>query len=153
MATDCRRGSYCPTDYRILQFFPNLVAVHFEAARNWFVLVQQYVPITFDRTQLRSWYFRAPFPMVEKRWIDRALRRAAAPPWLPFVVPHYIRKITAEDNKVCERLQQTASQIHGFPVLGRYEERIAWFEEVHAAAMADRRVRSARTKRATSKKL
>ena len=41
MAADCRRGSYCPTDYRILQSFPNLVAVHFEAARNWFVLVQQ----------------------------------------------------------------------------------------------------------------
>jgi hypothetical protein len=24
------------------------------------------------------------------------------------------------------------------PILGRYEERIAWFEEVYAAAMADR---------------
>ena len=33
MAADCRRGSYRPTDYRILQFFPNLVAVHFEAGR------------------------------------------------------------------------------------------------------------------------
>src|SRR5215475_904615 len=136
MAADCRSGNYRPTDYRILQFFPNLVAVHFEAARNCFVLVQQYLPISFDHTQLRSWYFRAPFPIAEKRWIDRALRRAAAP-WLPFVVPYYIRKITAEDNKVCEQLQKNASQVHGFPILSRYEERIAWFEEAYAAAIGE----------------
>jgi len=136
MAADCRCGSYRPPDYRILQFFPNLVVVHFQAARSWFVLIQQYVPIRFDHTQLRSWYFRAPFPPVDNGWLHRVLRRAAAP-WLPFVVPFYIRKITAEDNRVCEQLQQIASQIHSFPILSRYEERIAWFEEAYAAAMGE----------------
>src|SRR5262249_4672708 len=137
MAADCSCGSYRPTDYRILQFFPNLVVVHFKAARNWFVLVQQYVPISLDRTQLRSWFFKAPFPPVDNDWVHRALRQLAAP-WLPFIVPYYIRKITAEDNRVCEQLQQVASQVHGFPNLSRYEERIAWFEEAYAAAVADR---------------
>src|SRR5262249_44587883 len=108
----------------------------FKAARSWFVFIQQYVPISFDHTQLRSWYFRAPFPPVDNGWLHRVLRRAAAP-WLPFVVPYYIRKITAEDNKVCEQLQQIASQVHGFPILSRYEEPIAWFEEAYAAAIAD----------------
>jgi phenylpropionate dioxygenase-like ring-hydroxylating dioxygenase large terminal subunit len=136
MANECRSGDYRPTDYRILQFFPNVIAVHFEAARNWFVLIQQYVPVAFDRTLLRSWYFHAPFPPVDRSRTHWLLRRAVAP-WLPLIVPFYMRKIVREDNAVCERVQSVARQINGFPILGRHEERIAWFEDAYAKALAD----------------
>ncbi len=91
MAAACKTGDYRPTDYRILQFFPNLIAVHFEAARNWFVLIQQYVPIAFNRTLLRSWYFWAPFPVRNHGWLHQFLRWAVTPA-LPFAVAYYIRK-------------------------------------------------------------
>jgi hypothetical protein len=89
----------------------------------------------FDIYTIAQLVFWAPFPPVDNGY-HRALRQLAAP-WLPFIVPYYICKITAEDNRVCEQLQQIASQVHGFPILGRYEERIAWFEEAYAAAMGE----------------
>jgi phenylpropionate dioxygenase-like ring-hydroxylating dioxygenase large terminal subunit len=136
MVSDCRQGSYQPPDYRIFQFFPNLIAVHFEAARNWFVLIQQYVPLAADRTLLRSWYCRAPFKPAERGTTHRLLRIAAAP-WLPLIVPFYMRKITSEDNAVCERMQPQARHMRGRPILGRHEERIGWFEETYAQALGE----------------
>ncbi|MFN3659321.1 MAG: RHO alpha subunit C-terminal catalytic domain-containing protein [Pseudolabrys sp.] len=134
MAQACREGSYRPPDYRIFQFFPNLVAVHFEAARNWFVLVQQYVPLAHDRTLLRSWYMQAPFEPHHGSAGHNFLRRVVAP-WLPLILPIYMRRITGEDNVVCERIQEVAHQVDGAPILGRHEERIGWFEETYAEAM------------------
>ncbi len=130
MAEACRDGTYRPTAYRIFQFFPNLLASHLEGARNWFVILQQYVPIAVDRTVLRTWYFPAPFPTAGRGAIHGLLRRMAKP-WLPLVIRRYIRKISREDNGICEQIQTTASQIEGRPILGRHEERIAWFQEVH----------------------
>jgi phenylpropionate dioxygenase-like ring-hydroxylating dioxygenase large terminal subunit len=76
MAADCRCGSYRPIDYRILQFFPNLVVVHFKAARNWFVLVQQYVPLSLDRTHSR-------------KGLPSAVRYGRKSTWLNFKIrPH-----------------------------------------------------------------
>jgi phenylpropionate dioxygenase-like ring-hydroxylating dioxygenase large terminal subunit len=136
MADECRRGDYRPANYRIFQFFPNLLALQIEAAMNWYVLIQQYVPVAPDRTLSRSWYFSAPFPPADRTWLHGLLRRVVAP-YVPFVLPFYIRKIFSEDNGVCEQIQTVAHQIKGFPVLGRHEERIAWFEDVYAKAMAD----------------
>ena len=42
-----------------------------------------------------------------------------------------------EDHAVCERLQGTAPWMRGSPRLGLQEERIAWFEEAYAEAVAD----------------
>jgi Ring hydroxylating alpha subunit (catalytic domain) len=134
MVRECRQGCYQPPDYRIFQFFPNLIAVHFEAARNWFVLIQQYVPLAADRTLLRSWYCPAPFKPAERGTTHRLLRIAAAP-WLPLILPLYMRRITNEDNAVCERMQPQARHMRGRPILGRHEERIAWFEETYAQAL------------------
>lgn len=131
----CRQGCYQPPDYRIFQFFPNLVAAHFEAARNWFVLIQQYVPLASDRTLLRSWYCLAPFQPVDRGVAHRLLRIAAAP-WLPLIVPFYMRRITNEDNAVCERMQPQARHMRG-PILGRHEERIGWFEDSYAQALGE----------------
>jgi phenylpropionate dioxygenase-like ring-hydroxylating dioxygenase large terminal subunit len=136
MIDDCRQGCYQPTDYRIFQFFPNLIAVHFEAARNWFVLIQQYIPLAADRTLLRSWYCPAPFRPVERGMTHRLLRTAAAP-WLPLIVPFYMRRITSEDNAVCEQMQPQARHIRGRPILGRHEERIGWFEDSYAQALGE----------------
>lgn len=136
MADECRRGAYRPANYRILQLFPNLLALHFEAERTWYVLIQQYVPVAPDRALSRSWYFRAPFPAMDKNWFDGVYRRVIAP-FAPYVVPFYIRKIFHEDNSICEGIQSVASQIKEFPIFGRHEERVAWFEEVYAEIVSD----------------
>jgi phenylpropionate dioxygenase-like ring-hydroxylating dioxygenase large terminal subunit len=137
MADQCVRGAYRPAGYRIFQFFPNLLALHIDAAMNWYVLIQQYVPVAPDRCISRSWFFPAPFPPEDRTWTHSLLRRVLAP-FVPFVLPFYIRKIFNEDNSVCERIQTVAHQIDGFPILGRHEQRIAWFESVYAEAVGDR---------------
>jgi phenylpropionate dioxygenase-like ring-hydroxylating dioxygenase large terminal subunit len=135
MADECRRGDYRPANYRIFQFFPNLLALHVEAAMNWYVLIQQYVPVAPGRTLSRSWFFPAPFPPADRSWLHGLLRSIVSP-FVPFVLPFYIRKIFSEDNGVCEQMQTIAHQIKGFPILGRHERRIAWFEDVYAKVMA-----------------
>jgi phenylpropionate dioxygenase-like ring-hydroxylating dioxygenase large terminal subunit len=135
MASDCSRGEYRPANYRIIQFFPNLLALHIEAGMNWYVLIQQYVPMATGRTLSRSWFFPAPFPPADRNWWRGLLRRIAAP-FVPYVMPFYVRKIFREDNGICEQIQTVAHQIRSFPILGRHEERVAWFEEVYAEVMA-----------------
>ena len=130
MVAACQAESYQPTAYRIFQFFPNLIVSHLEAAGRWNVLIQQYVPLAVDRTELRTWYFAAPFP-EPKRTLRRRLARLVAAPFLPIAVPYYVRKICREDNRICERMQEVAAQIDGPPVLGRHEERIAWFQQTY----------------------
>lgn len=137
MADECRRGEYHPAGYRIFQLFPNLLLLHVDAGLNWHVILQQYVPVAHDRSVSRSWFFRVPFEPVDRSWVHGLLRRVAAP-FVPFVLPFFIRKIFHEDNAICEGIQSVAGQITGYPILGRHEERIAWFEEVYAAAMAGR---------------
>ena len=135
MSTECAAGTYSPHDYRIMQFFPNLVVVHTEAAKNFYIVIQQYVPVTSDKTLLRTWYFPSPLPYsANKGWWHDLQRRVAAP-FLPFFVKLYTRKITAEDNAVVERIQKNASYIDGWPILGLHEHRITWFEEVYAKAI------------------
>jgi phenylpropionate dioxygenase-like ring-hydroxylating dioxygenase large terminal subunit len=135
MADECRRGDYRPENYRIFQIFPNLLTVHFQAALNWYVLIQQYIPVAFDHTLSRSWFFQAPFPSVDRTWVHGLLRRLVAP-FVRYVLPFYIQKIGNEDNRVCEQIQSVAHQIKKFPILGRHEERIAWFEEVFSTVMS-----------------
>jgi hypothetical protein len=102
---------------------------------NWYVLIQQYVPVAPGRTLSRSWFFPAPFPPADRSWLHGLLRSIVSP-FVPFVLPFYIRKIFSEDNGVCEQMQTIAHQIKGFPILGRHERRIAWFEDVYAKVMA-----------------
>lgn len=134
MIEGCKDGTYRPVRYRIFQFFPNLLIALFRA-QHWYVNVQQYVPVAHDRSFLRSWYFRAPFDMGQNtiaRWYD-----ALSEPGRAQVVEYFIRKVHAEDNVVVERLQTVASQLGGWPQVGYAEERIKWFEEAYAKAMAD----------------
>jgi phenylpropionate dioxygenase-like ring-hydroxylating dioxygenase large terminal subunit len=134
MSAACTDGSYRPDSYRILQIFPNLLALHFEAAGTWHVMIQQYVPIAHDRSMSRSWYSPAPFPAADRNWWQ-TLRRLSAAPFLPLAVRIVSRKIYGEDNLICEQIQTAAHQIDAAPMLGRHETRIAWFEEVYAKAV------------------
>ena len=136
MADELHNGEYRATDYRIFQFFPNFLALQIKAGMSWYVLIQQYVPITHNRSLSRAWYCQAPYPTHDRTWVHTLARQLSAP-FVPFVLPFYIRKIFGEDNSVCERIQTVANQIDGFPILGRHEERIAWFEETYAEVMAD----------------
>lgn len=132
MARDCRNGTYAPTDYRIFQFFPNLILVHFEAAGRWYVLLQQYVPLAADQSALRCWLAPARFGAIKHLPWRRAIE-----PLITQVVMHYIRKIGREDNAICEQLQRTAHEIRTPPIYGRHEQRIAWFEQTYAEAISD----------------
>ncbi|MEA2984621.1 MAG: hypothetical protein QOD94_875, partial [Alphaproteobacteria bacterium] len=87
------------------------------------------------RSFMRSWYYRAPFERDQGmlgRWFD-----AATEPGRARVVEYFIRKVHSEDNNVVERLQSFASQQAGWPRVGYAEERIKWFEEAYAKALAD----------------
>jgi phenylpropionate dioxygenase-like ring-hydroxylating dioxygenase large terminal subunit len=134
MVEGCKNGTYTPVRYRIFQFFPNLLIALFRA-QYWYVNVQQYVPVAHDRSLLRSWYYRAPFDTGQN-----ALMRVydkISEPSRKYFVEYFIRKVHAEDNEVVERMQTVASQLGGWPNVGYAEERIKWFEEAYAKAIAD----------------
>jgi phenylpropionate dioxygenase-like ring-hydroxylating dioxygenase large terminal subunit len=131
MAEDINNGTYEPYVYRILQFFPNLICVHFEAAGTWYGLLQQYVPVAYNKTVLHSYYYEMPFQPKDQSFFKGLIRRIARP-FLPLFIPYFMRKIIREDNEVCERQQDVAEQMNQFPIFGKQEERIAWFEENYA---------------------
>ncbi len=135
MIEACRNGTYSPVRYRIFQIFPNLLIALFRAQQYWYINLQQYVPVAPGRSFMRSWYYRAPFATDQGtlgRWLD-----AATEPGRAKVVEYFIRKVHSEDNNVVERLQRFASQQGGWPRVGYAEERIKWFEEAYAKALAD----------------
>jgi phenylpropionate dioxygenase-like ring-hydroxylating dioxygenase large terminal subunit len=134
MAEECRQGTYHPGLYRIFQLFPNLLVLHVDAGLSWYVILQQYVPVAHDRSLSRSWFFPVPFAPVDRSWL-RGLARKIAEPYVPWVLPFFMRRIFSEDNGVCEGIQTVAGQIGGFPILGRHETRIEWFEEVYENAV------------------
>lgn len=136
MAEECRRGTYHPSDYKIFQVFPNLMISHAEAGMSWYVVIHQYVPVSHERSVLRGWFFPLPFTPVDRTW-RRGLARRIAAPFVPYVLPFFLRRINQEDNRVCEGIQTVASQIGSFPLLGRHEARIDWFEEAYEASMVD----------------
>jgi phenylpropionate dioxygenase-like ring-hydroxylating dioxygenase large terminal subunit len=142
MTAECRDGSYRPSDYRIFQFFPNLIVVLVCAAQVWYTLVIQYVPVATDRSLMRTWYFPAPFPADGQNWRTRLIRALLAP-WLPFAVRYYHGTVSREDHQVCERIQSVAHQIEKFPILSLHEQRIRWFEEVYDRAMTSSGVEGA----------
>jgi phenylpropionate dioxygenase-like ring-hydroxylating dioxygenase large terminal subunit len=135
MVVTCRNGTYAPTRYRIFNIFPNLLVSHVPNAGHWHVLVQQAVPRAPDATDIRTWYVPSPFPARERG--ARRVMRTLLAPWMPWIMYFGIRKIVREDNRVCEAIQTTASQIGSFPVLARHEERIGWFEETYRQAVGD----------------
>src|SRR5262249_51263787 len=135
MAQECRDGSYRPHDYRVIQFFPNIVATHVLGSRRWYVLLQQHVPLAHDRTLMRGWCFQSPFPPEDHNAWDRLLRMLYRP-GETLAVRYYWSATMAEDHGACERMQAAASQMQGSPMLGTQERRIAWFEEAYAKAMA-----------------
>jgi len=136
MADECRNGTYRPHDYRILQFFPNLVVVPIKAIGNTYALIQQYVPIAHDRTLLLSIFHEAPFPTPDSN-AAKAFARRLAMPLARVLVPMFVHKVALEDNVVCERMQSVARQLDTPQILGRQEQRIGWFEENYAEVVGE----------------
>ena len=143
MIRECKDGSFRPVRYRIFQFFPNLLVALFRGQyhvegkddKHWYVNIQHFQPVAPERTFLRSWYFRAPFDMG--RGSLGQLYDACIEPFRKAVIEYKLRTVHSEDNGVVERQQQFASQQGGWPRLGYAEERIKWFEEAYAKALAD----------------
>jgi phenylpropionate dioxygenase-like ring-hydroxylating dioxygenase large terminal subunit len=138
MAEECRNGTYRPDSYRILQFFPNLLASFSAAGSSCVVCIQQYVPLAHNRTTLLTMVQEDPFPPSDLgrrktlvRWLKRPLRRQMT--W------RFIQMIVQEDNTVCERMQAIAHQLDQPQIFGKQEERIAWFEENYADVVGDLR--------------
>jgi phenylpropionate dioxygenase-like ring-hydroxylating dioxygenase large terminal subunit len=128
-------GKYNPRDYRIYQLFPNLTVSHVYVARSWYILFMLFVPLAADRTLVRTWFYRASFPLKSKNLWQKFVRRYFQL-WLPLFMHIYLRKVAGEDSAVCEKLQTVAHQIDGWPTLSKQEERIGWFEDAYAEAMA-----------------
>ena len=130
MAESCRAGTYQPSGYRILQIFPNLLINHYRVLQSWYVSITQYVPEAHDRTNVRSWFFQAPFAPQDRSWLHRLVRQISEP-WLPFFVAPNLRRLTGEDHLVCERMQPIAGSILDPPILGGEELRIGWFRQAY----------------------
>ncbi len=143
MIDQIKAGTYRPVRYRIFQFFPNLLVALFRGQyhvegkedKHWYINIQHFQPTAPDKTFLRSWYFRAPFDMG--RGPLERVYDACVEPFRERMVEYLLRRIHSEDNGICERQQQYASQQGGWPRLGYAEERIKWFEEAYAKALAD----------------
>ncbi len=70
MAAACRDGTFRSAYYRIFQIMPNLILSHFRSdGQFWFCVVEQYVPVAHDRSQLRAWLYPG------------AISRRTAPRW------------------------------------------------------------------------
>lgn len=134
LADACRRGEYRPAGYRIFQIFPTLLVVQVQTGPMWHVILQQLVPLAPDRTLSRVWFLPAHGALPEAGAARRLFHRLAAP-FVGLALPLYMRKIFREDNSMCERIQEVSGQIGAYPILGRHERRIDWFEEEYAAAM------------------
>jgi phenylpropionate dioxygenase-like ring-hydroxylating dioxygenase large terminal subunit len=128
MAAACRDGTFRSPCYLIFQIMPTLILSHFRSDRNfWFCVVEQYVPIAYDRSELRAWLYPAPFPADRTPLEERT--RLLIDPIRRLAVAHYFRKIAREDHQVCERLQEIAHQLEAPPIISALEERIVWFED------------------------
>ncbi len=136
MAAACEAGTYRPEGFRTFHIFPDVIVAHIDAAGTPWVVMQRYVAEAVDRTVLRTWSFPASLPAPDRGPLRGMIRRLAAP-WLHIAAARTTRKITREDNEVCERLQSVATQAEGRARLARHEERIAWFEEAYAARVGD----------------
>jgi len=135
MAAACRDGTFRSAYYRIFQIMPNLIVSHFRSDQQfWHCVVQQYVPVAHDRSQIRAWLYPAPFP-ADHHWLTERTR-PLTDPVRRLLVAHYFRQIAREDHDVCERIQTIAHQIDQAPVIGALEERIVWFEESYRRIMA-----------------
>lgn len=130
LAEACRKGTYRPKRYSIVQVVPNFLMAFFRTDFDLFhCIVTLYEPVRHDRTVLRSWFYPAPFP-PRHSWGRTVTDLVRAP-----LVRHSIKTVLREDNLVCERIQRGASRIGRPPRLGRLEERIGWFEESYRELM------------------
>jgi phenylpropionate dioxygenase-like ring-hydroxylating dioxygenase large terminal subunit len=143
MVAGMKDGTFRPIRYRIFQFFPNLVVALFRGQHHvegkpdthWYVNIQHMHGVAPGRTIFRSWFFRTHYDMgrgpLGRFWVTASepIRRA--------IIDRQLRQIHAEDGGAVVRLQQFAAQQSGWPRLGYAEERIKWFEEAYAQALAD----------------
>jgi phenylpropionate dioxygenase-like ring-hydroxylating dioxygenase large terminal subunit len=134
MVAACAAGRYRADGYKVFHIFPNLAVLHYRFFDRWYVLVMQYLPLAVDRTIVRTWYFPADF--AARRGLGRRVVDGLIESPRGIALRYGIGKIVGEDNAVCEVLQRGAGQVTGLPLLGVQEERIAWFDEAYARAMA-----------------
>ncbi|MFS6826497.1 RHO alpha subunit C-terminal catalytic domain-containing protein [Cyanobium sp. ATX-6F1] len=135
MANNCKDEDYRPDAYRVLNIFPNFLVNHYRVLYTWYVSITQYIPVAFDSTVVRSWYYQVPFQGPKASWFHLLFRRWTDL-WLPFFVGIYLRRITNEDHVICEAMQMTAGSMIEEPLLGLEEQRIAWFREAYWDALA-----------------
>lgn len=129
MVQACKEGSFRPSTYSIFQIFPNfLVVLLFAGPLSWQCSIQQYVPVTHDRSIFRAWSYPSPFDANQKwkKYISRL-----AEPISSRIFKHYMCKVALEDLHVCESLQDSVRFIKDLPRFSVLEERIGWFEEAY----------------------
>jgi phenylpropionate dioxygenase-like ring-hydroxylating dioxygenase large terminal subunit len=131
MQAGCRKGTFRPTHYSILQVVPNVLLVMFSTDwRSWHCFVQVFDPLRHDRSRMRVWLYPAPFAG------PRAWLRKLTDPVRKRLVGRALDRIFSEDNAICEQQQKVAPQMDFPPRLGTLEERIDWFESSCAALVA-----------------
>ena len=131
MLAACRKGTYRPTHYSILQIVPNVVLAIFRTQGNlWHCFVQTFDPLRHDRSRMRVYLYPAPFATPHAR-----LHKLMDPLFKPFM-RRALMRIFNEDNFVCEQQQKGLHQMQSRPRLGRFEERIEGFEESCSTLMA-----------------
>ena len=130
MVAECRDGTYDPHRFRIFHFFPNLSAVMFQAPGCWIVMLMQYRAVAMDKSEIRIWYYPAPFQAHKQ---SKSFRRYTE--YVALGASYYMTRVLGEDNVVNEQQQAIAVQIAEPPLLGHHEERIGWFEEAYRRAM------------------
>jgi phenylpropionate dioxygenase-like ring-hydroxylating dioxygenase large terminal subunit len=129
MSEQCRNGTYQPHRFRIFHFFPNLSLVLLRAPGYWLTMLMQFHAEAMDRTEVRVWYYPAPFGQAGKSWLRRYFEDQSAM-WAPL----YITKVLGEDNVVNAQHQSIANRM-STPILGKHEERVGWFIEAYEKAM------------------
>jgi phenylpropionate dioxygenase-like ring-hydroxylating dioxygenase large terminal subunit len=138
MAAECRADTWCSTDYRVFQLFPDLTVSHLRAHwENWFIVLVQYRPISPSRSMMHAWFYPAPFGTRRPHWYD-VVTRPATNLFRKVAMPYVVKMVLGEDNVICEGQQSIAQQLSPAPILGALEERLAWYEEAYTECMQAR---------------
>lgn len=134
----CAEKSWSTMDYLLINIFPDFSILHLSVLDTYrFILASRSISVAHDRSRM----INRMYPFVPGRdaprlsgW-KRALNNPVSKAVAMRIASSVQGRVMREDLGVAERLQETAPQVDGPPILGRFERRIEWYEEAYRSVV------------------
>lgn len=134
MVAALSRGPAHAMRYLVVHLMPGLTLSHFRLRDGYCLCVlSHYAPIGQRRSVLRFWTFSSPLGR-EATLMPRLLRPLRE--WvLRRISMYFSRRVFGEDALAAERLQTNAMTFTDAALIGRLEQRVAWYEDAYRDIM------------------